>query len=85
MKCKISEKTREILGSLVSPSYEETVYFIEVMVIILLIIVSFHYKYCEDIKLGPGFDSWLYPKIFFRSIGSGTGSTQPHEDNWVAT
>ena len=36
---------------------------------------------------GPGFDSRLYPRIFSggRSIGSGTGSTQPREDNWVAT
>ena len=34
---------------------------------------------------GPGFDSWLYPGNFSGSIGSGTGSTQPREDNWVAT
>ena len=34
---------------------------------------------------GPGFDSRLYPRIFSRRIGSGTGSTQPREDNWVAT
>ena len=34
---------------------------------------------------GPGFDSRLYPRIFSGSIGSGTGSTQPREDNWVAT
>ena len=34
---------------------------------------------------GPGFDSWLYPRNFSGSIGSGTGSTQPREDNWVAT
>ena len=34
---------------------------------------------------GPGFDSWLYPRNFSGSIGSGTGSTQSREDNWVAT
>ena len=34
---------------------------------------------------GPGFDSRLYPRNFSGSIGSGTGSTQPCEDNWVAT
>ena len=32
---------------------------------------------------GPGFDSRLYPRNFSRSIGSRTGSTQPHEANWV--
>ena len=32
-----------------------------------------------------GFDYQLYPRNFSRSIGSGTGSTQPREDNWVAT
>ena len=34
---------------------------------------------------GPGFDSRLYPRNFSRSIGSGTWSTQPREDNWVGT
>ena len=34
---------------------------------------------------GPGFDSRLYPRNFSGIIGSGTGSTQPREDNWVAT
>ena len=34
---------------------------------------------------GPGFDSQLYPRNFSGSRGSGTGSTQPREDNWVAT
>ena len=34
---------------------------------------------------GPGFDSRLYHRNFSGSIGSGTGSTQSHEDNWVAT
>ena len=34
---------------------------------------------------GPAFDSWLYPRNYFGSIGSGTGSTQPREDKWVAT
>ena len=29
---------------------------------------------------GPRFDSRLYPRNFF-----GTGSTQPCEDNWIAT
>ena len=33
----------------------------------------------------PGFDSWLYPRNFSGSIVSGTRSTQPREDNWVAT
>ena len=33
---------------------------------------------------GPGFDSRLYPRNFSRSIGSGMGSIQPHEANWVA-
>ena len=30
---------------------------------------------------GPGFDSRQYPRNFSGSIGSGTGSTQPREDN----
>ena len=34
---------------------------------------------------GPGFHSRLYPRNFSGSIGSGTGSTHPLEDNWVAT
>ena len=34
---------------------------------------------------GPGFDSRLYSRNFSGSIGSGTGSTQPREDNLVAT
>ena len=34
---------------------------------------------------GPGFNSRLYPRNFSGSIGSGMGSTQPREDNWVAT
>ena len=34
---------------------------------------------------GPGFDSRLYPTNYSGSIGSGTGSTQPREANWVAT
>ena len=34
---------------------------------------------------GPGFNSRLYPRKFSGSIGSGTGFTQPREDNWVAT
>ena len=34
---------------------------------------------------GPGFDSRLYPRNFSGSIRSATGSTQPREDNWVAT
>ena len=34
---------------------------------------------------GPGFDSRLYPRNLSGSIGSGTGSTQPREDNWVVT
>ena len=34
---------------------------------------------------GPGFDFRLYPRNFSGSMGSGTGSTQPREDNWVAT
>ena len=36
---------------------------------------------------GPGFDSRLYSRKFSgsRPIGSGTRSTQPREDNWVAT
>ena len=33
---------------------------------------------------GPGFDSLVYPRNFSGSIGYGTGSTQPREDNWVA-
>ena len=33
--------------------------------------------------IGPGFDSRLYPRNFSGSIGSGTGSTQLREDNWV--
>ena len=31
----------------------------------------------------PGFDSQLYPRNFFGSIGSVMGSTQPHENIWV--
>ena len=34
---------------------------------------------------GPEFDSQLYCRHFSGSIGSRMGSTQPHEDNWVAT
>ena len=34
---------------------------------------------------GPGFDSRLYPRKFSGSIGAGTRSTEPREDNWVAT
>ena len=34
---------------------------------------------------GPGFDSQLYSGNFCGGIGSGTGSTQPREDNWVTT
>ena len=34
---------------------------------------------------GPGFDSRLYPRNFSGIYGSGTWSTQPREDNWVAT
>ena len=34
---------------------------------------------------GPGFDSRLYPRNFSGNIGSRTGSTQPREDNWMAT
>ena len=34
---------------------------------------------------GPVFDSGLYPRNFSGSIGSGTGSTQTREENWVAT
>ena len=34
---------------------------------------------------GPGFDSRLYPRNVSGSIGSGTGSTQPCEDNLVTT
>ena len=30
---------------------------------------------------GPALDSRLYLRNFSGSIGSGTGSTQPHEDN----
>ena len=33
---------------------------------------------------GPGFDSRLYPRNFSKSLGYGTGSTQPREANWVA-
>ena len=33
---------------------------------------------------GPEFNSQLYPRNFSGSIGSGTGSMQPREDNWVA-
>ena len=34
---------------------------------------------------GPGFDSQLYPRNFSVGIDFGMGSTQPCEDNWVAT
>ena len=32
---------------------------------------------------GSEFDSLLYPRNFSGCIGSGMGSTQPPEDNWV--
>ena len=31
------------------------------------------------------FNSCLYPRNFSGSVGSGTGSTQTREENWVAT
>ena len=34
---------------------------------------------------GPGFDSRLYARNFSGSVGSGTWSTQPPDDNWVTT
>ena len=34
---------------------------------------------------GPGFDSRLYPRNFSGTVGSGKGSTQPREENWVST
>ena len=40
---------------------------------------------CYPNSKGPGFDSRSYPRHFSGSIGSGTGFTQPREDNWVAT
>ena len=40
---------------------------------------------CDCYPRGPGFDSRLYSRNYSGSIGSGTGSTQPHEDNWVAS
>ena len=43
------------------------------------------FKTFDRHQRGPGFDSWLYPRNFSGSIGSGTGSSQPREDNWVAT
>ena len=33
---------------------------------------------------GPGFDSRLYPRNVSGDTESGTPSTQPREDNWVA-
>ena len=33
---------------------------------------------------GPGFDFRLYPRNFSGIMGSGTESTRPREDNWVA-
>ena len=35
--------------------------------------------------ISPGFDSRLYLRNFSGSIGFGTVSTQPREENWVAT
>ena len=34
---------------------------------------------------GHGYNSRLNPRHVSGSIGSETGSTQPREDNWVAT
>ena len=54
---------------------------IKVMVRLFGIVVSM--SHCHP--RGPGFDSRPYPRNFSRSMGSGTGCTQPREDNWVAT
>ena len=40
---------------------------------------------CDWHPKGPWFDSRLYPRNFSESIGSGTESTQPREDNCVVT
>ena len=49
-----------------------------------LFIYLFIYLHIYFYPRVPGFDSRLYPGNFSESIGSGTGSTQPREENCVA-
>ena len=51
----------------------------------LLVISIIVYYSLTAPQRGPGFASRLYPSNFSGGIGSGMGSTQPREDNWVAT
>ena len=59
--------------------------------------INFHYKYLTDHLFcivistsdchprGPGFDFRLYHRNISARVGPGADSTQPHEENWVAT
>ena len=66
----------------VSVNCPRETYFVDA----LRIYNKLRYNFTSDCHpRGPGFDSRLYPRNFSGSIVSGTGSTQPREDNWVAT
>ena len=47
-----------------------------ILLLLLLLLLLYYYYW---------FDSRLYSRKFSGSIGSGTGSTHPSEDNWLAT
>ena len=86
IKCIFPEMVRDFSGTLYITLLQMTT------IITLLVLLLLLYDHLFGIVVstsdchpkGPGFDSRLYPRNFFGSIGSGTGSTHPREDNWVA-